>query len=121
MSGDARHWLGRHGEEAAVEHLRRLGYEIVARNHRTRFGELDVIARDGPTLVFCEVKSRREGGAPWDSLHARKRLQVRRMAAAWLATTPDRPRWAELRFDAIGVTFDGRGHVVALDHLEHAF
>ena len=123
MSNDLRHRLGRAGEEAAVAHLRRRGMEIVARNHRTRFGELDVIARDGDTLVFCEVKTARAGAgtSPLDNLSPPKRSQVRRMAAAWLAETTDRPRAAELRFDAICVTFDAGGRLAALDHLEGAF
>jgi putative endonuclease len=73
--------------------------------------------------VFCEVKTRRAGPAasPWDALGEVKRDQVRRMAAAWLAETSDRPYSAELRFDAIGVTFDAHGTMVALEHLENAF
>jgi putative endonuclease len=123
MSNDPRHRLGRAGEDAAAAHLERLGLDVLARNHRTRFGELDVIAWDGETLVFCEVKTGRAGArtSPWDNLSPPKRDQVRRMAAAWLAETADRPRAAELRFDAIGVTFDARGRLVALDHLEGAF
>ena len=123
MSEDLRHRLGRAGEAAAAAHLERLGVEILARNHRTRFGELDVIGYDGETLVFCEVKSGRAGAAttPLDNLSPAKRGQVRRMAAAWLAETAARPRAAELRFDAICVTFDARGRLVSLDHLEGAF
>ena len=98
-----------------------MGWEIVARNHRTRFGELDIVALDGETLVFVEVKARRGSGRPWDSLHERKRLQVRRMAAAFLAEVVDRPRSKALRFDAVGVTVDLAGDLVSLDHLEGAF
>jgi putative endonuclease len=103
--------------------VERLGYDVVTRNHRTRFGELDLVAFDGTTLVFCEVKTRRAGpgSSPWDALGEGKQGQVRRMAAAWLAETVDRPRAPELRFDAIGVTVDARGALVALDHLEGAF
>lgn len=120
-STDPRHVLGRAAEDLAAKHLERLGYRVVARNHRTRFGEIDVIAIDGDTLVFAEVKARRGAGRPWDSLHERKRRQVRRMAAAYLAEVPDRPRADDLRFDAIGVTVDAAGALVALDHLEGAF
>jgi putative endonuclease len=82
-----------------------------------------VIAYDGHTLVFCEVKTGRAGAAaaPLDSLSERKRDQVRRMAAAWLAGGPHRPHAAELRFDAVCVTFDAGGRLVALDHREGAF
>jgi putative endonuclease len=120
---DVRHHLGRLGEQLALEHLERLGYTLVARNHRTRFGELDLVVCGGGALVFVEVKSRRASrpGRPWENLHAAKRAQVRRMAAAFLAEVLDRPRVDELRFDAVGVTIDARGRLVALEHLEGAF
>ena len=122
MSTDLRHRLGRLGEDLAAQHLVRRGLEIVARNHRTRFGEIDVIALDGPALVFCEVKTRRAGpGSPWDALSDTKRRQVRQMARAYLVDTPGRPRALEYRFDAIGIVIDGRGRLVRLDHLEDAF
>ena len=122
MPSDPRHHLGRLGERLAAEHLERLGYRILARNHRTRFGELDLVVADDATIVFCEVKTRRAGsGGPWDALGERKRGQVRRMAAAWLNDVRDRPRASALRFDAVGVTLDARGELVRLDHLEGAF
>ena len=121
-SSDLRQHLGRTGEQLAAAHFERLGYAVVARNHRTRFGELDLIVCDERTLVFAEVKTRRAGpGRPWDNLHERKRAQVRAMAAAYLAEVADRPRGRELRFDAVGVVIDARGCLVALDHLEGAF
>jgi len=122
MSDDLRHRLGRLGEDLAAAHLERRGFEVVARNHRTRYGEIDLIGYDGHTLAFAEVKTRRAGsGAPWDALGPAKCRQVRQMARAWLAETTDRPRGAELRFDAIGVVIDARGRLVRLDHLEGAF
>src|SRR5690242_1385359 len=84
MSGDLRQHLGRTGEDLALAHLERLGYALVARNHRTRWGEIDLVVHDGRALVFVEVKTRRATGSsgrgPWEALHARKRAQVRRMA-----------------------------------------
>jgi putative endonuclease len=124
MSSDRAKELGRRGEELAAEHFARLGYRVLARNHRTRFGELDlVLADEGEAMiVFCEVKSRRLGQGDWrDNLHRRKRKQVRTMAAAWLNEVSDRPWGAELRFDAVGVTLDHRDELVRLDHLEGAF
>jgi putative endonuclease len=121
---DLRHHLGRIGEDLALAHLERLGYTLVARNHRTRYGELDLVVFDGRTLVFVEVKTRRASGSgrgPWEALHERKRRQVRRMAAAFLLEATDRPRSADLRFDAIGVVIDAYGKLVRLDHLEAAF
>lgn len=122
MSTDPRHELGRLGEQLAAEHFERLGYEVIARNHRTRFGELDLVVADEDTLVFCEVKTRRAGaGAPWDALDERKRTQVRSMGVAWLNETHNRPRTSKLRFDAVGVILDAQGDLVSLDHLEGAF
>jgi putative endonuclease len=119
---DLRHIRGRRGEDLAALHLERLGYEVLARNHRTRFGELDLVAFDGQTLVFAEVKTRLAGsGDPFDNLHTRKRSQVRRMALAWLTERADRPYAAGLRFDGIAVLLDCAGDLVRLDHLEGAF
>jgi putative endonuclease len=121
VSTDPRQHLGRLGEQLAASHLERLGYAIVARNHRTRYGEIDLIACDGESLVFVEVKTRRGRGEPWDALHPAKRAQVRRMARAYLADAEDRPRVPLLRFDAIGIVIDARGSLTRLEHLEDAF
>jgi putative endonuclease len=121
VSCDPRQHLGRLGEQLAAEHLQRLGYAIVTRNHRTRFGEIDLVASDGTVLVFVEVKTRRGRGQPWDALHEGKRAQVRRMARAYLTEARDRPRVRLLRFDAIGVVVDARGRLTRLEHLEDAF
>jgi putative endonuclease len=125
MPPDRTKQLGRSGEELAAEHFSRLGYRVVARNHRTRWGELDLVLVDEEkdTIVFCEVKTCRlgTGGDPFENLHEGKRKQVRTMASAWLNAVKDRPRFAELRFDAVGVILDDRGALVRLDHLRAAF
>src|SRR3954452_22969675 len=119
---EARHSLGRRGEELAARHFERLGFEVLARNHRTRFGELDLVVFDGETLVFVEVKTRRaDAREPWENLHDLKRSKVRRMAIAWLTESSDRPFGAGLRFDAVAVLLDAAGALVRLDHLEAAF
>jgi putative endonuclease len=121
---DARHRLGRLGERLAAEHLIRQRFEIIERNYRTRWGELDIVAFDGRTLAFCEVKTRRlaaGGGSPFDAIRARKRSQVRRMAASWLCDRHDHPYAEALRFDAIAVTFDLGGRLVSIDHIEGAW
>jgi putative endonuclease len=118
---DPRQQLGRLGERLAAEHLERLGYTIVTRNHRTRFGEIDLVATDGRVLVFVEVKTRRGRGQPWDALHEAKRAQVRRMARAYLTDALARPRVRLLRFDAIGVVVDAHGRLTRLEHIEDAF
>jgi putative endonuclease len=123
MSTDLRHRLGRQGEQIAADHLTRLGYEIVVRNYRTRWGELDIIAFDGTTLAFCEVKTRRlsTSGHPFEGFRAPQRGRLRKMAAAWLIDHTDRPYADVLRFDAIGVTIDTTGKLVSVEHLEGAF
>jgi putative endonuclease len=119
---DVRHTAGKRGEDLAAEHLERLGFQVLARNHRTRFGELDLVAYDGQTLVFAEVKTRRSHARePWENLHDRKRTQVRRMAVAWLSEGGDRPFGAQLRFDGIAVLLDAHDDLIRLDHLEAAF
>lgn len=125
---DSRRALGELGEQIARKHLVRAGYEILATNFRTRFGELDLVAADSRCLVFLEVKTRiagtRRGPAgPLDAIGPRKRAQVRAMAREWLASSgaAGRPRRKELRFDAIGILMTRNGRLVSLDHLEDAF
>jgi putative endonuclease len=116
--------LGRVGEQIAADHLVHRGFRIVERNYRTRWGELDIVASDGRTLVFCEVKTRvtpRAGRDPLESVHQRKQIQLRRLAGRWLAERRDHPRAADLRFDAIGITLAPDGRLLRLDHLEAAF
>ena len=122
MSTDARKSLGRLGERLAAEHFERLGFRVLARNHHTRFGELDLVLAGDGVLVFCEVKTCRLGrGVPWDSLHLRKRSQVRRIASIWLNQVSPRPFWETMRFDAVGVVLDAEDRLVRLDHIEGAF
>lgn len=122
MSRDPRHHLGQLGESLAVEHLERRGLVILARNYRTRWGELDVVACDDERIVFCEVKTRRLGSStPLEGLREAQRRRLRRMALTWLQDKPRRPYVPELRFDAIGVTIDATGRLAALEHLEGAF
>jgi putative endonuclease len=128
---DPRRALGRLGEELAASHLGRLGFATLARNVRTRHGEIDVIVFDGRTLAFVEVKTRlaRSTGQPpgpgeqplaW--LRPRQRARIRRLARAWLSDSSNvRPTAGTIRFDAIGVTVDRRGRLVALEHVEGAW
>ena len=106
MPPDPRRHLGQLGEQLAAEHLVRRGFEIVERNYRTRWGELDIIAFDGRILAFCEVKTRRLNGdrrRAFEALHAAKRSQVRKMAGSWLIERSDRPHPDELRFIGYGL------------------
>jgi len=124
--GDPRRRLGARGEELAARHLEARGLELVERNFRTRCGELDIVARDARYLVFCEVKTRIVRGqdvlGPLAAVGPRKQRQVRAMAREWLAQGAlEGPRPPELRFDAIGISFDARGRLLSLEHLEAAF
>src|ERR1700759_1830564 len=112
---DVRHVRGQQGELLAAAHFERLGFEVLARNHRTRYGELDLVVHDGETLVFVEVKTRRDAsGGPWDNLHELKRPQVRRMAISWLMESDHRRFAPNMRFDAVGVLLDRAGELVRL-------
>jgi len=98
----------------------------VERNARTRYGELDIVAMDGATLVFIEVKAGRANAVygPERPVHAvgpRKQLQVRRLATAFMAERRELPRYRQIRFDAVGVTFDHNGWVVDVEHIRAAF
>jgi putative endonuclease len=122
MATDPRKSLGRRGEQLAADHFERLGWRIVERNFHTRLGELDLVAVDGNTLVFAEVKTCRLGrGQPWDSLHERKRGRVRKVAGVWFNDRHGIPFFEHVRFDAIGVLVDDRDALVRLDHLKDAF
>jgi putative endonuclease len=120
---------GRLAEARAAEHLASLGYEIVARNARTKYGELDLVAVDRRALVFIEVKAERAGGQfgpekPVLWVTPRKQLQVRRLAVAWMAERREAGsalRYAQIRFDAVGVLLDRGDVVLEIDHVVGAF
>jgi putative endonuclease len=104
--------------------------EVLARNARTRHGEIDIVAREGRVLVFVEVKTRRmRPGAgelqPLAGVHPRQRVRLRRLAVAWLAERRRKAErgagFASIRFDAIGVVLDRRMRLMRLEHLEDAW
>ncbi len=128
---DRRRALGRRGEQLAAEHLRTRGCVELARNVRTRAGEIDLIVLDRRVLVFVEVKTRRVSRAraaigehedPLQGIDPRQRRRIRRLAAAWLRDERQRrPRADAVRFDAIGVVVDAAGACRRLAHIEDAF
>ena len=99
--------LGRTGEALAASYLARAGYTIVARNYRSRLGELDLVAEDDGTIVFVEVKTRRDGAAvgPFEAVTKAKRRQMARVALDYLARHGQGER--PMRFDVVAVTFVG--------------
>ncbi len=118
--------IGRAAEDLVAAHLAEVGWEIVERNARTRYGELDIVALDGSTLVFVEVKAARRDSrfGPERPVHAidfRKQRRIRRLATAWMGERRDRPRYAAIRFDAVGVTFNRIEEVTDYEHLRGAF
>jgi putative endonuclease len=131
MSTNRRSEAGRRGEQVAARYLERNGYRVVERNYRTREGEIDLVAINGITLVFCEVKTlvaRSEPGRgpvnPLDGIGPAKRRQVRRIARAWLAERSgerQRLRFRDIRFDAIGVLLSASGKPLRLERVEAAF
>ena len=102
----ARQTLGKTGEDLACRELERRGYAIVARRYRRRGGELDIIARDGATLVFVEVKAR-EGRTFGEAAEAVTRLKRRRIARLALDyVTRHRLSGCPCRFDVVSIQFD---------------
>ena len=112
--------LGRTGEAIAVRYLRRKKYAIVETRFRFLRGEIDIVARDGDTLVFVEVKMRtgRGYGRPEESVTAEKQRQIRKVAEGYLLLR--RPGDVPCRFDVVAIRSDeGSGHIV--DHIVNAF
>ena len=122
----ARQRIGRRAEDLVAARLAGAGWRILERNARTRLGEIDIVAIDGRTLVFVEVKAGRRGSdlgpeRPALAVGPRKRLRIRRVATAWMATRPAPPAYAEIRFDVVGVSFDRAGMNLAVEHIRSAF
>jgi putative endonuclease len=112
--------LGQHGERVAAAYLTDVGLRVLDRNWRCRDGELDIVARDGDALVFCEVKTRRATGYghPVEAVTAQKQRRLRTLAQRWLAAHDEHA--PELRFDVVGVLV--RPQLPALvTHLRAAF
>ncbi|MGA9100488.1 YraN family protein [Aeromicrobium sp.] len=101
--------LGTYGERVAAAHLRSLGMVVLARNWRCRFGEIDLVARDGSTLVICEVKTRTGSshGTPIEAVLGRKATRLRRLAAYWLEVHDIEP--LAVRIDVVSVVVPPRG------------
>jgi putative endonuclease len=118
--------LGRAAEDLVAGRLVAAGWEILERNARTRHGELDIVALDGGALVFVEVKAGRAESLygperPILAVGPQKQRRIRRLATAWMSERRDLPRYEEIRFDAIGVTYDRAGRVTDYEHLRGAF
>ncbi|GAA1788907.1 MULTISPECIES: YraN family protein [Leucobacter] len=111
-----RQTLGRWGEKTAADYLESRGYRILARNWRTREGELDLVACQTDCLVAVEVKTRSgQGyGSPLEAITRRKARRLRRLLLEWVRE--HRPGAERLRIDAIGITVRP-GELPGIDHL----
>ena len=120
MKGDTQ-TPGRLGEEATARLLEQRGWRILARNFRRRFGEIDIVARQGETLVFVEVKTRSSArfGAPAEAVDARKRRRLSKTALDYMMRT--HLTGVSARFDVASVLLDGQGRVARIELLENAF
>ena len=116
--GDA---LGARGEHEAERHLKKLGYKTLARGSRNKLGELDLVALDGKTIVFVEVKTRRntDAGHPADAVDERKQARLTRLALAFLKRNRllDQPS----RFDVIAITWPEDQQRPRIEHFKNAF
>ena len=117
----ARKSLGQRGERAAAKYLRRKGYKIVARGSRLGPGELDLVAVDGRTVVFVEVKTRRSDqyGNPAEAVDLQKQRRLTRLAVTYLK----RHGLLEYpaRFDVVAVTWPEDRRRPVIEHFENAF
>lgn len=112
--------LGREGEDLAAEYLTERGWTVLARNWRSRGGELDLVVTDGQWLVVCEVKTRAGigYGQPAEAVTRAKAARIRRLAQVWLAE--HRVGWCDVRFDVIAIVLEP-GRPACVEHYEGAF
>jgi putative endonuclease len=112
--------LGRRGEALACEFLVKAGMRLVERNWRCTQGEIDLVVRDGPELVFVEVKTRSstQYGHPLEAITMAKLARLRRLAAAWCAAHPG--DHGLVRIDAVAIVAPVFGAVV-IEHLKRVF
>jgi putative endonuclease len=113
--------LGQRGEDAASRFLKRLGYRIVARGLDSRFGELDIVAVDGRTVVFVEVKTRSstDAGHPADAIDHLKEKRMTQAALAYLKA--HRLLEHAARFDVVAIIWPDDARQPAIEHYMNAF
>lgn len=117
---DQRQRLGHRGEVVAAKHLRGKGYKVLMCNFVAAGGEIDVVAREGQTLVFVEVKTRRaaDGPSPYTQVDGRKRRAMTRAARAYLSHYQGvKP---QCRFDVVSIVWPEQGKP-EIEHLPNAF
>ncbi|GAB6095074.1 YraN family protein [Desulfatiferula olefinivorans] len=114
-----RQLFGQSGEHHAVRYLKKNGYHILATNYRNRIGEIDIIAKEGETLVFVEVKtrSRRFFVHPKEAVTRKKQIKITRVAQYWLKA--NHKTGVRVRFDVVAVLSDHRTYEIEL--IKNAF
>ncbi|MDV7352442.1 YraN family protein [Rhodococcus sp. NPDC019627] len=112
--------LGAHGEDLAARYLTDAGMEIVDRNWRSRYGEVDLIAAEGDWLVFVEVKTRRGlgFGSPAEAVTFSKQRRIRLLAVEWLRDSGR--HWSRVRFDVVAIMVNRAGEP-QIEHVRDAF
>lgn len=112
------HKLGNKGEEIAIRFLKSKGYKILIRNFLTPFGEADIVAKDGDSIVFVEVKTRSSDtfGQPFEAVNYRKQERLRRIALYYLKKNSED---LDVRFDVVSIMYKDEG--VEINHLIDAF
>jgi putative endonuclease len=112
---------GRIGERLAIEYLCRHGYEILEKNYRKQFGEVDIIAREQGTLCFVEVKTRHSSayGAPFEAVDWRKQRQLSKIAQDYLLQKQLLDTAA--RFDVVAVMLTQEHRSVKIELIKNAF
>jgi putative endonuclease len=113
--------VGKLGEEEAVRFLKKKRYDIIARNWRNKFGEIDIIALDRDTIVFVEVRTKMSGdfGTPQESVTKMKMRQIAKAASIYICEK--RLQGESIRFDFIGVIADKNAGKPIITHIENAF
>ena len=95
--------VGKFGEQAAADYLRRQNYKILSQNYRTRFGEIDIVFLDKDTIVFCEVKTRKSlhAGLPYEAVNFHKKQQIKKTILNYITHYKLLKR--KFRFDVISI------------------
>lgn len=113
---------GKLGEDMASAFLMKKGYAIVERNYHSRWGEIDIIAKQAPYIVFAEVKTRRKNGmcSPEETVTVTKQQKIIRTALLYVSEHPEYDDF-QIRFDVVSLRTGKNGQVESIDHLSNAF
>jgi len=116
-----RQTLGRRGEDEAAFYLKKQGYVLLQRNYRCPLGEIDIIAKEGKTLVFIEVRARSSDrfGMPQESVNRNKILKIYKVAQYYLKAVQKEEE--PVRFDVLALLFDIENQLQQLNHIKSAF